>query len=322
MTLYQKGASIGGLSDGGFVITWEQEGGSDYDIYAQRYDSLNRLQGSKFRVNSYTNGNQSSSVVVGLGAGGFVVSWASGEEYGSHSDVYARCFSSLEEPLGMDFRVNTFSAAYQCSPSVALQSDGGFVVTWESNGPDGVGYIVMARRYDAHCTAIGGDFAVSDASRGAQRFPSVAGLDDGSYVIAWTEYSDSADYGSCVNAQRFDAFDVHLGETYLVSEGHRFNQKMPAIAQIDGGVVISWEGHTSVNSYYKEVVAKRYVTSEHWSSTASSTKSEDIRSKYFYFFLGIIFVVGIVVLLLCLYFLCWRKKKENSSVRNENLVFN
>ena len=45
-------------------------------------------------------------------------------------------FSQGLQTIGPEFQVNTFTTSYQSGPSVAMGSDGSFVVVWSSSGQD------------------------------------------------------------------------------------------------------------------------------------------------------------------------------------------
>ena len=61
---------------GDFVVTWESvEDGSLYGVYAQKYYASGTAEGSEFRVNSYTTGNQDRPAEAMDTAGDFVVAW-------------------------------------------------------------------------------------------------------------------------------------------------------------------------------------------------------------------------------------------------------
>ena len=49
-----------------------------------------------------------------------------------------------------EFQVNTYTQSSQNDPSITGLSDGGFVVTWGSDGQDGSGYGVFGQRFDAN----------------------------------------------------------------------------------------------------------------------------------------------------------------------------
>jgi len=64
------------------------------------------------------------------------------------------CFAALpagaQAPAGAQFEVNTYTTNSQFVPSVAADSDGDFVVVWESNGSSGTdtsSYSVQGQRY-------------------------------------------------------------------------------------------------------------------------------------------------------------------------------
>ena len=62
-------------------------------------------------------------------------------------------------PTGTDTQVNTFTSGDQIYSSVTALNDGGFVVTWSSDGQDGSGYGIYGQRYAA------------DGSSGGERVP-------------------------------------------------------------------------------------------------------------------------------------------------------
>ena len=47
-------------------------------------------------------------------------------------------------------------------------NDGGFVVTWSSNGQDGSGYGIYGQRYAADGTAVGSEFLINQITAGFQ----------------------------------------------------------------------------------------------------------------------------------------------------------
>src|SRR4051812_7850696 len=84
-----------------------------------------------------------------------------------------RCAPSIT-PVGGEFPVNTYSTNYQQHQDVATDSAGDFVIAWSSNGQDGSGYGVYARRFDPAGQAVGGEFLVNTYTAGNQVVPRVA----------------------------------------------------------------------------------------------------------------------------------------------------
>ena len=145
-TYRQENPSVVGLSNGGFVVTWQGIGQDcpefwQMDIYGQIYDASGIPTGSEFRVNTYTTGSQWGPSVTALSDGGFVVTWyGSGQQDEEGSNIYGQCYDADGTPTGSEFLVNTYSTGVYSS-ATAL-SDGGFVVTWTSSTRKASGVIL------------------------------------------------------------------------------------------------------------------------------------------------------------------------------------
>ena len=203
MTGAQFEPSVTGLSDGGFVITWTS--GKDPDgssgIYGQRYDEFGAPVGSEFQVNTHIPGAQWDSSVAALSDDGFVATWVSNDQDGSLRGVFGQRFDANGATDGDEFQINTHALYDQWVASVVGLSDGGFVVTWESDGQDGSGDGIYGQRYDANGDAAGGEFRINTETLNGQSRPCVTELFDGSIVVAWqSNGQDGSDFG--IFAQR------------------------------------------------------------------------------------------------------------------------
>ena len=67
-------------------------------------------------------------------AGNFVVVWHSHSQDGNGYGVFGQRYDSSGAPLGLEFRVNTYTTNDQRGPSVASDTAGNFVVVWTSAG--------------------------------------------------------------------------------------------------------------------------------------------------------------------------------------------
>jgi hypothetical protein len=84
--------------------------------------------------------------------------------------------------------------------------------------------------------AQGGEVLVNTTTGGDQYYPSVAGLADGGYVIAWHSQHDFA-----IHAQRYDASGVAQGREAQVSAAFGSQGTPPSIAALtNGGYVVTW----------------------------------------------------------------------------------
>ncbi|WOE42759.1 Ig-like domain-containing protein [Acinetobacter chinensis] len=255
----QDSPSVTALSDGGFVVTWQSIGqdSSGYGVYAQRYAADGQPQGGEFQVNTYTYNWQDSSSVTALSDGGFVVTWQSIGQDSSGYGVYAQRYAADGQPQGGEFQVNTYTYNWQDNPSVTALSDGGFVVTWQSNGQDGLGYGIYGQRYAADGQPQGGEFKVNTYTTDGQFLPSVTALSDGGFVVTWqSNGQDGSGYG--VYAQRYAADGQPQGGEFQVNT-YTYNwQDSPSVTALsDGGFVVTWSSNGQDGSGWG-IYAQRY----------------------------------------------------------------
>ncbi|TWA66655.1 hypothetical protein FBZ85_1552, partial [Azospirillum brasilense] len=151
-TLYaQYGQRVTALSDGRYLIVWQSENqdGSGWGTYGQRFAADGSRIGDEFRVNANAPDTQYLPSVAGLAGGGFVASWTYGLNPQSHTDIHLRRFDAFGNAVTGDVLVNGTTAGHQDNSEVVGLSDGGFLVLWQSQGQDGSGYGLYARRYTA-----------------------------------------------------------------------------------------------------------------------------------------------------------------------------
>ena len=239
----QQNPSVAGLADGGYVVSWESAGqdGSGLGIYAQRYNASGVAQGSETRVNTTTAGDQASPSLAALAGGGFVVTWQSNGQDGAGLGIYAQRYDASGAALGVETRVNTTIVNDQSLPSVAALASGGYVVTWESNGQDGSGLGIYAQRYDASGAPLGVETRVNSTTPFEQSFPSVAGLENGDYVVTWQSIAqDSSGFG--IYAQRYNSAGIAQGGETRVNTTTADSQFSPIVTGLSGGgYVVTWE---------------------------------------------------------------------------------
>jgi hypothetical protein len=231
-------------ANGDFVVVWQALGadGSDNAILARRFSREGQALTGDILVNTHTTGSQQRPVVAADAAGNFVVVWGSASaQDGSREGVYARRFSAAGLPLTSEFRINQFTLGVQGNASLAMDSDGDFVVAWESAYQDGDGYGVYARRYSNLGTPLGNEFRVNTTTTGDQRYPSVAANGAGNFVVTWQSPDQNQDG---VFAQRFTAAGVALGPEFQVNTFTVNHQARPRAAMdAAGNFTIVWESH-------------------------------------------------------------------------------
>jgi hypothetical protein len=192
----QRYPSVTATPAGEFVIVWQSKNqdGSGYGVFARRFSDSGAPLGSDFQVNTYTSAGQVFPSVGSDDDGDFVVAWESPD--GSLSGIFARRFSSAGDPLATEFQLNTYTADRQEDASVATAGDGSFVIAWQSRDQDNSYYGVFARHFSSAGASLATEFQVNTRTAGSQDYPSVAAGIGGSFVVAWSGYSE-------VFAQRF-----------------------------------------------------------------------------------------------------------------------
>ena len=236
--------------DGDFVVAWRRPdtlSPPSYGIFARRYNAAGAPQGDEFQVNTTTAGDQRGPAVAMDADGDFIVIWAG--DPGDRNEIFGQRFDAAGGPRGSEFQVNTTTMDWQQVPSVAMDAEGDFVVTWTSEKQDGgaPGAMgsggVFAQRFDAAGSTLGAEFQVNSFVDGDQGYPQVAMDADGNFVVAWfSEGQDGSGYG--VYAQRYDAAGALQGSEFPVNATTAGSQSYPSVAMdADGDFVVAWSSY-------------------------------------------------------------------------------
>jgi len=182
---HQEMASVAATTDGGFVAAWSSRGnGNAADIYARRFDASGTPLSEEFQVNTGTHTHQSDPSIAADPQGGFGITWQSKLQDGSGIGVFAQRFDASGAPLGGEFQANETAAGDQQNPSLAFDSQGGFLVAWSgASSADTNG--VVARKYGSDGGAQGGEFQVNTTLDGVQAYPTLTAGSSG-YVVGWS----------------------------------------------------------------------------------------------------------------------------------------
>jgi hypothetical protein len=237
-------------SAGNFVVVWQGNGqdGASYGVFGQRYASTGASLGPEFRVNTHTTGSQRDPAIASDPLGNFVVLWEGDAQDGSSFGVFGQRFASTGAPLGVEFRVNSFTTSYQGNPAVASSASGDFVVVWESLTQDGSLYGVFGQRFAGAGLPLGPEFRVNTYTTLDQQTPIVAADGSGNFVVAWASVNqDGSDYG--VYGQRYAAAGVPSGPEFRVN-GYSTDAQWARSLAVDAGgsFIVVWQSDTQDGS--------------------------------------------------------------------------
>ena len=215
--------------------------------------------GAEFLVNTTTGNNQTEVTTAMDANGNFVVVYsADGGQDGNGKGIYAQRYNAAGVAQGAEFRVNTTTAGDQKAASVAMDSNGDFVVTWTSStqDPDGSAGI-YAQRYNASGVAQGAEFRVNVTTTLAQDQSAVAMDASGNFTVAWKDASSAAN--ADIFARRYDAAGTALSSEFRVNTDTTNNQDKATIAMNGSGAfVIAWKSKNPLDGSGTGVFAQRY----------------------------------------------------------------
>jgi hypothetical protein len=94
-------------SSGNFVVVWtsDEQDGSSWGAFGQRYDSTGAPLGPEFRVNTHTTNLQRFPAVASDSSGNFVVVWYSDQQDGSTYGVFGQRYGRIVPVELIHFRV-------------------------------------------------------------------------------------------------------------------------------------------------------------------------------------------------------------------------
>lgn len=193
------------LTKGKFVVAWDA--GS---IYAQIFNKKGKKLRDKLRVNTYTLGNKYKATIDSSQKGDFVIAWESlGQDSFNSWGIYAQRFNKNGKSKGKETQVNTYTSGDQREASIAILSNGGFVVAWESKNDHFI-FEIYAQIFDKKGAPVGGEFLVNENDfTGSKHGPAVVATDRSGFVIIWA--------GDGIIGQRFDKDGNKLGVQFSVS---------------------------------------------------------------------------------------------------------
>jgi Ca2+-binding RTX toxin-like protein len=224
---------------GNSVVVWTSGGfTANFGVWMRRYDSQGNPLGDPVKINGAPD--RVDEVHAAMDASGnFVVTWSTVTFTPTFTrDVVARRFDSNGNPLGGQFSINTFTTGDQGVTDIAMDEVGNFVIVWESEGQDGDGMGVYARRY-ANNGALGSPFLVNQTTTGDQHSPSVGMDADGNFLISWT-VGNAFSGPLTVWGRRFRGDGLALGSEFLVSNSGQIGALSRVAMDASGDAVVAW----------------------------------------------------------------------------------
>ena len=249
--------TVGSLANGGFVATWDSDGG----IYGQRYNGALTRAGYKFQITP-ADSYSSDSDVAGLTGGGFVVTWTNDDNdpYSIWDGIVGQRYNTDGSRSGAAFLIGTPLNLNKSDSQVAGLANGSFVVTWTAgNDQDGDALGIFGQRFAANGSKLGGEFRVNTTTAGSQQESALSPLAGGGFVVTWTDLNGGI-YGQRYNADGSKAGGQFKANSTLVKTGTTDDDLWSSVAALaDGGFVVTWTSYQVITGrYISWVSGQRY----------------------------------------------------------------
>ena len=107
------------------------------------------------------------------------------EETGDiHSNIEIKTLENIKRIL-IDTQINNWTASNQVNPKVSNLSDGNFVVLWQSNLENGIGYSIYGRIFYNNGAKKGNEFHISNYTTSNSIITNVAASSSGRFIVVW-----------------------------------------------------------------------------------------------------------------------------------------
>lgn len=182
---YHKNPLVAALSDGKFILVWEEWNGSSKKLMGQVFKSDGNKERDSFQI--HENAGEGYKVLV-LPNDNMVLSWTASDADGT--GIYAEIIDRQGNVVKSEFLVNTDSVSNQHTPRIISNEDG-FSISWLSEGSNEG---IKLQRFDTNGEKVKENCQIL---RGAVSFGNydVAAIGNGEVGVTWTHASHAVYMG-------------------------------------------------------------------------------------------------------------------------------
>jgi len=246
---------------GGAIVTWYDQRGGTYGIYAQRVDASGAIQWTADGVALCTaTWNEIWPTITSDGAGGAVVTWM--DDRSASYDIYAqRVNASGAVQWTTDGVAICTATGDQAGPTIVSDGAGGGIVTWYDGRSENAH--IYAQRVNAsgavQWTANGKALCTAT---GDQLYPTITSDGAGGAIVTWVDFR-SGSYNADIYAQRVnDSGAVQWtanGVALCTATGDQWSPTI--VSDCAGGGIVTWQDYRSGSNY--DVYAQRVDAAGH-----------------------------------------------------------
>jgi hypothetical protein len=225
--------------DGRFVVVWEGPDGDQAGVFGRRFDAAGEPLGEQFQINVGTAGAQRRPRVAVQPQGGFLVVWESTAPPPLYDNVLYRAYDPAGVPRDVPRFVHTNSFDDQYGGEVAADSQGNFVVVWQTYtyyDP------VYGRSFDPAGQPLGAAYRLdpeADWSTGV----AVTATGPGEFVVAYETYEYYA--GRQLVARSFGLDGGLDSEPVVIAAGDgQSHRDLQVAADAVGNLIVAWRQYS------------------------------------------------------------------------------
>ena len=279
-------------ADGDFVVVWEgyawDENGLQQPVVSIQSYGANGSSNNSAQIQSSLALSSLSKPAVAMDSDGdFVVVWTD-ENYSSYIwEIYGQRYNILANKVGDQILVTPPTSLEATSPQVALDSDGDFVVAWDS----GTFYGIYARKFSSNGVPQSEEILVNDCNTDSEPSGNTSiDIDsDGDFVVAWYGYCNqtvSSGGSPTLNLQRYDLNAQSIEGPITIDDSGGFN---PSIGMDDNGnsTIVYSLGNTNPDIYARQY-SRVFPVAADLSVDISSNRELFRPGKYDNFYINVI----------------------------------
>ncbi len=254
--------SIAMDDDGNFVVVWQsyQDDTNTYGVFGQRYDAQGNRVGEEFQLDTNLLSAWFPKVVMAPD-GRFIAVWQNDSEDGSGKGIYGKIYDRDGNPVAEDYLVMPDSKDEDIYFSVAIGTDGSFVLIWNlTEGYDKV-IAIRGQRFNADGTRNGSEFTVAVPPEWERQSASGVAMDSsGSFVVAYyRKVMDGGMEGGDVYVQRFSADNMRDGNELHVNTCSGGRQAAGPVAMAPDGRFVIVRTRDVIDDGGWDIFAQRYT---------------------------------------------------------------
>jgi len=189
-------------------------------------------------VNQTVDGDQESPDAATLRNGNSLVVWRSSNN--GVGEIWGRLVNSSGVPIGNEFQLSAPGSRDCVTPAVAALSDGSAAVVWAQRDSGNTMLDVYSQRVSATGSLLGNRSLVNQYSEYHQRNPSVSGLKDGGYVVAWVSEDQTGTDTADIFARTYDADGSANSDEFRVNANSNICAQPTVLGLRNGGFMAAW----------------------------------------------------------------------------------